>query len=152
MSEYTITIDCEPYLAQWATHHFGNPVHFPPRSIENRLLRRFLDTTLGNPNQDNRGNLRIVIPYSKEKDPRCGWVYLNLSAKKALHESLMTLFLRNLWNELGDMDNCNCELTTLIYAWLEKHGIEDSCWETIRQKYYRLRKAYADNGVNLTVR
>ncbi len=148
MSNFIIRITCEPYLAQWATHHFGNPVEFPVGSIENRLIRRFLDkepTAV----PDTSGNLLVAIPYSKEKDPRSGWTYLSPSARKAVRESLYTLMLRNLWTELGDLAHVNCELSTLIYSWLEKHGMDDSSWETIRQKYYRLRKLYGEKGIDL---
>jgi hypothetical protein len=65
-------------------------------------------------------------------------------------ESLYSLFVQNLWAELGDSHQYKVELTNLIYAWLDKHGIEDKYWECIRQKYYRLRKLYAEKNIKLT--
>lgn len=149
MKDYTIAIRCEEYLAQWARCHFGDPVQFPQASIENKLIRRLLQRECGNPAMEFEGNLRICIPSSKEKDPRCGWCFVGRKGKLAIKESLATLFEMNLWAELGDLNKVHCELTTLIYAWMEKHGIDPEFWETIRQKYYRLRKTYA--RVDITV-
>ena len=33
--------------------------------------------------------------------------------------------------------------------WCEAHGIDDDYTEAVRQKYYRMRKAYAKNGMFL---
>lgn len=149
MNEYLIYLEVPAYLAQWARRHFGDPVELPRDSVESRLVKRMLDKEPSDV-PDLSGNLRLKIPMSKEKDPRSGWTYLSPCAKRCLQESLYTIFLQNLWSELGDLQNVNCELTSLIYAWLEKHGIDESQWETIRQKYYRLRKLYACKGVRLT--
>lgn len=147
--DYTFSVQVQPYLAQWATHHLGNPVDFPRDSPESRLIRRFLDRQPQAAPPRSNGNLRIHIPTSKEKDPRCGWSYMPPRAAEAVADSLNTLFVWNLWTEIGDADIQKCDLTKLIYAWLEKHGIDDHYWECIRQKYYRMRKLYAEKGIKL---
>ena len=148
--QYTFTIDVQPYLAQWATHHLGNPVEFPRDSPENRLIKRFLDKQPRDLPPQLSGNLHIKIPQTKEKDPRAGYFYLSPRAVSLVKESLYSLFVQNLWAELGDSHQYKVELTNLIYAWLDKHGIEDKYWECIRQKYYRLRKLYAEKNIKLT--
>lgn len=143
MSEFLITIQVEPYLADWIHCHFGNPVKLIKESPEQVLLKRFLDKAPLDYNPiGEEGNVRIEIPSFKEKDARCGYHYLSPRAKGLLAESFETLFLLNMWSELGNLDNVNCELTSVIYAWLEKHKMDDRHWETVRQKYYRLRKKY----------
>ena len=67
-----------------------------------------------------------------------------------LVESFDTIFLNNLWTELGDIQNINCSLTNVIYSWLEKHEISEEHWETIRQKYYRIRKRFQEKGIKLS--
>lgn len=149
MNQFVVYLEVEPYLKEWAEKHFGNPVEFPRDSVENRMIKRFLEREPKDRLPDLTGNIAVKIPMSKEKDPRAGFTYLSYNAKRAVHESLMTLFLRNLWAELGDLGKVNCQLTTLIYAWLSKHGISDENWECVRQKYYRLRKTYHEKGVYL---
>lgn len=146
---WTFYIDVQPYLAQWATKHFGNPVEFPRESPESKLIKRWVEHQPKDAPPQLSGNLQIKIPITKEKDPRAGYFYMPPRALSLVRESLETLFVQNLWTELGDAQRYNCELTTLIYAWLEKHGIDDHYWECIRQKYYRLRKLYAEKGVKL---
>lgn len=148
---YTISIEVQPYLAQWATHHLGEPVEFPRDSPESRLIKRFLEKQPRDLPPQLDGNLRVKIPQSKEKDPRAGYFYLSPRAVGLVKESLYSLFVSNLWAELGDASRYNCDLTNLIYAWMDKHGIADEYWECIRQKYYRLRKLYADKGVKLAM-
>lgn len=146
---YTFYINVQPYLQQWAIHHFGNPVEFPRDSPENRLIKRFIEKQPTNTPPTTNGNLAIKIPMSKEKDPRNGYFYMPPRAANLIKESLYSIFIQNLWTELGDSHNFNCELTSLIYTWLNKHNISDQYWECIRQKYYRLRKSYAQKGIKL---
>ena len=70
-----------------------------------------------------------------------------------------------MWSDIGSLVNINCNLSTVIRAWCEKHGIirptdditdidelqaaEDENarnLETVRQKYYRLRKKYQNTA------
>lgn len=155
----TITLTVEPYLASWLEKHFGNPVELIKDSPESRLLKRLLDKRPDDVTRE-QGNIRVNIPFYKEKDPR---VYSHLcdTAKDALVESFESLFLNNLWSEVGDLRNINCQLSSVIRAWCERHGIitqtdrisnvadlkqaeEQNArnFETVRQKYYRLRKKY----------
>lgn len=144
MSEMCIYINVEPYLAEWIKHSFGDPVVMPKDSPESRLLKLFLDKQPADVPIDRPSdfNVAIRIPWYKEKDSRT-YFYLAPRAKAMIAECYETMFISNLWLELGSGHNLNCSLTTLVYAWLERHGINDEHWETVRQKYYRLRKRYA---------
>lgn len=155
----TITLYVEPYLASWMTKHFGSPVELIKDSPESKLLKRLLDKQPENISPEI-GNVRINLPSFKEKDPRV-YSYLCEAGKAALIESFEGIFINNLWTEIGDLKNMNCQLTSVIRAWCEKHGIilptdqitdikelrsteEQNArnFEVVRQKYYRLRKRY----------
>lgn len=155
----TISLYAEPYLAAWMIKHFGNPVELIKDSPESQLLKRLLDKQPETISLEN-GNIQINIPSFKEKDPRV-YSYLCEAGKAALIESFEGIFMNNLWTEIGDLKNMNCQLTSVIRAWCEKHGIilptdqitdikelrlteEQNArnFEVVRQKYYRLRKRY----------
>lgn len=144
MSDTCIYLKVEPYLAEWMKASHGNPVQMVKDSPESRLVKLFLekqpiDIPIDNPNDFN---IAIEIPWYKEKDPRV-YFYLTERSKAMIAECYQTLFVQNMWRELGQLQECNCSLTAIIYAWLDKHGISEEHWETIRQKYYRMRKRYA---------
>ena len=40
MSKFVIYLDVEPYMKQWLTHAYGDPVVFPASSSENAVIRR----------------------------------------------------------------------------------------------------------------
>lgn len=149
--DYFIYLKVEPYLAQWLTKALGDPIDFPRESPESKLIKRFLDKQPDNatPDTGTDGNLRIIIPWSKEKDPRT-YNYLSPRAKEMLVESLDTIFINNLWTELGGLEDIRSSLTNVIYAYLEKHNINEDHWETIRQKYYRIRQRYQKKGIKLS--
>lgn len=135
-------------MAQWAIHEFGGttPISLPKHSIERRILEFFLQKRPDNlPSDiDNNANLVIQLPVFKEKDPMRGFSYLPPRAQKLLVRTLKNRFKIKLWDDLHVFSNCGEEISSLIYAWMEKNGIEDSPqnWEAIRQIYYRQRKFY----------
>lgn len=144
MSDICVYLQVEPYLAEWIKASHGDPVDMLKDSPESRLLKLFLEKQPAGVLPDNPAdfNLAIKIPWYKEKDPRV-YFYLSEKAKELIAECYQTLFIQNMWRELGNLHECNCSLTSLIYAWLDKHGISEEHWETIRQKYYRIRKKYS---------
>lgn len=144
MSDICVYLKVETYLAEWIKHAHGDPVQMPKDSPESRLLKLFLERQPANIPIDKPSdfNVAVRIPWYKEKDART-YFYLSPRAKAMIAECYETMFLHNLWCELGSVENLTCSLTALIYAWLERHGMSDEHWETVRQKYYRLRKRYA---------
>ena len=42
MSKFVFYLKVKPFIKQWLTHHYGNPVTFPSRSAENACIRRFV--------------------------------------------------------------------------------------------------------------
>jgi hypothetical protein len=152
MSRFVIYLKLEKYLSQWLVHSLGNPVRFPAQSNENCVIRRFLQKLPEgkSPELPFEGATVIVIPDSKAKNPEV-YNYLGKKAKEAVTECIEDLFRRNLWAEIGTLTekNCSVGLNKTIAAWCEMHGIDDDYTETVRQKYYRMRKAYTKKGIFL---
>jgi hypothetical protein len=93
----------------------------------------------------------VQIPYFKEADPRV-YNYLGKAAKKALLESFDQIVEKSMMCEIGSLENIRRgRISPAIYAWMEKHGIEDNAnnWYTVSQKYYRLRKKYLKYGIKV---
>lgn len=149
MSKFVIYIKLETYLHQWLTHSLGNPVVFPAQSCENATIRRFLQKLPvdAKPQLADASLTAICIPESKAKDPAI-YNYMGQAGKEAVVECIEDLFRRNLWHEMGDLTPGRRGVNGQIAAWCEMHGIGIDYVETVRQKYYRMRKAYAKRGIN----
>jgi hypothetical protein len=148
--EYFIYLSAPEHLAQFIRHSFGYPVELIRDSPEARILREYLSKEPeGFTDYSELCNVKIRIPYFKEKDPRV-YHYISSSTRQALLESFDELLKRSMYQEIGALGNQNCKLSTLIYAYMEKHGIEEKYWYTISQKWYRLRKSYAKQ-CNVTI-
>lgn len=148
LMEFVFYITLQPYLHQWLTHALGNPVRFPRRSNENAIIKRFIQKNDGvTPELFRPGVTPIIIPDSKAK-PVVQFNYMGPRGKKAVIEMIEDLFRRNLWNEIHSFE-LTCGINAAIDAWCELHGIDDRYTETIRQKFYRMRKSYNERGVYL---
>lgn len=150
MSNFVIYLDIEPFLRQWLCKSFGNPVIFPPQSVENSTIRRFTRIRPQNidPDKPSDKNVAICIPDSKSKDPMT-YNYLGPKGKEAIVECIEDLFRRNMWAELNDLSDCGCSVMKAIYSWCEMHGIDLDYANTVRQRYYRLRDSYTKKNCNL---
>jgi hypothetical protein len=150
MSKFLIYLHVEPYIRQWLIHSFGNPVEFPASSNENAVIRRFTQKQPASlkPQKPSEDDVAICIPACKYKNPET-YNYLSLQAKKALEESIIDLFRINMWNDLGDLADTSCKKMSAFRAWCTMHGIDVEYAETVRMKWYRMRKSYQTKGVNL---
>ena len=150
MSKFLIYLHVEPYIRQWLIHSFGNPVEFPASSNENAVIRRFTQKQPASlkPQKPSEDDVAICIPACKYKNPET-YNYLSLLAKKALEESISDLFRINMWNDLGDLADTSCKKMSAFRAWCTMHGIDVEYAETVRMKWYRMRKSYQTKGVNL---
>ena len=150
MSKFVIYLEVEPYMKQWLTNSFGDPVVFPASSNENAVIRRLTTKRPCNnvPEQLTEKSVAICIPTSKYKSPET-YNYLTSFGKQALLESLDDLFRINMWSDLGDLSDITCKKMSAFRAWCQNKGIDIDYAETIRMKWYRMRKAYQKQGVNL---
>lgn len=150
MSKFTVYIRLQPFVGQWLTNAFGNPVVFPPQSIENSTIRRFIRKRPADvrPDTASPGMTAVCIPDSTQAPPET-YNYLSPKGKKALEECIEDNFKLCLWSELHDLHDVGCTVMTAIYAWCENHGIDLDHAGTIRQRYYRLRDSYLKHGIDL---
>ena len=150
MSQFNIYINLKPFIAQWATNHFGNPITFPPQSVGNARIIAVLRKTPrdADPDVEKEGFTPVAIPYSKQKDPS-SWNYVTPSGKKFIAEYVEALFQDNLYQEFSEMCGADSKLQTAAYAWCEMHGIDIDYADTIRQRFYRERERLLACGVDL---
>ncbi|HEY6914805.1 MAG TPA: hypothetical protein VI413_09025 [Paludibacter sp.] len=150
MSDYNVYLTVPKYLEQWITHTFGNPVELIKDSPEMRTLNELTVKLPCNkmPDTGKDSNITIPIPYFKGKDPAI-YNHLHDSGKNALIESFSTLFDKNLFHEITDLINCTPDSlgkkkkrAALIYAYMEKHGIDEDHWDTVSQRFHRLNQQY----------
>ena len=151
-NNYYIYLNVEPYLKAWLESNFGEPVVLPKDSPENKTIVRFLELKGSRENEevtDSESNLRILIQGTREKRPE-RFNYLPERAKKILISSLDGLFEQNLWQDFNHQRKLNkCSIIDFIYAWMEDYKIPFDAHETLRQRYYRLRRTYEKEGVYL---
>lgn len=153
MSQFCIYIKLKPYLKEWLVHSLGEPVVFPDHSNENAVIRTFIQRRPADaPVEINTAGefTAICIPDSKAK-PAEYYNYISHSGKKAIIEAIEDRFIQNLWGELSILtfSNYGKGINTHIEAWCEMHGISLDSAETVRQKYFRIRKAYTEKGIDL---
>lgn len=146
-SNYNVYLKAPDYLAEWITDTFGNPVQLIKDSPEMRLLN---ELTVKRPcdEQPDTGegaNVIIPIPYFKGKDPAV-YNHLYKTGKDAMIESFTTLFDKNLWTEITDLKNGRVKKKTLIFVFMENHGINERHWDTISQRLHRLHVKYRNRN------
>lgn len=150
MSQFCIYVELRPFVSQFLRHSLGDPIEFPPQSVENSTIHHFIDRLPAGRVPDTAGVelTAIAIPDSKTK-PAATYNYMSPRGKEAVSQCCELLFNRCMWVELGDMSALGCKTMTAIYAWCEKHGVSIDYADTIRQRYYRMRESYTKRGIDL---
>ena len=142
-----VYIDLDPYLAQWFVHEQGGtvPVSLMRGSIERAILEQFLQrlpegTT---PRTARDGGLAIVIPQFKHKPPET-YFYLPKRAEELLVSCIRNRFDIDMWTTLNRFVSVFRRMDELIYAFMEKNGIEmtEKNWNAIAKRYQRKRNSY----------
>lgn len=145
MSDVIIWIDMEPYLRQWYIHDGGGnvPVRLKKGGPDSNLLRCLLRKQPPGAHEETEreGAVPIVVPYYRGKNIQANH-YLDHDARVAFHNHVRNRFQVELWKDLHKTRFVRKRKQDLIYAWMEKHGIEDSetNYFAIQKIYQRLRK------------
>lgn len=140
-------IELEDYLAQWFRHEQGgaDPVRLTRGSIESGLLEQFLQTPPPDyvPDFGGDGKLAIELPNFRNKDTR-SYYYLPPKARDALVACIRNRFDISMWQSLHRFASVFQRQDHLIYAFMEKHGIEltEKNWNAIAKRYQRKRDIY----------
>ena len=147
MSDICIYIPLEDYLAQWFIHEQGGevPVHLLRGSVESKILENFIAKRPNDvlPETAGEGRLAIAIPTFRHRPPAT-YNFLPQRATAALLNIIRNRFDISMWNELHHFGKIDKRQDDLIYAFMEKHGIEASekNWNAIAKRYQRLRNVY----------
>lgn len=140
-------LELEDYLSQWfIDSHGGNePVSLIRGSAEWGLLEIYLKTPPKDyvPEVGGVGYVAIELPNFRSKDTRTNY-YLPQKAKEALKSCIRTRFDIEMWAEIHRFSNLFKRKDDLIYAFMEKHGIEltEKNWNAIAKRYRRKRDIY----------
>ncbi len=154
MSQLSIYISLPQYLDQWLRSEYWNPdtrrVEFPrgsaPRAILQSCLTKIPSGALTH--IPSKGEIPIEVPTFRGINPRV-FCHLPDRGRKALVSCLKKYFAAVVWQELHPLLSHDVQITDVVYAFLDRHGIEPTPqnWETVRQMYYRMRKKTANSDV-----
>lgn len=155
MSNYCIYLKVPTYLDQWLRHDYWNPVTDRVEFERGSNLHSILSTFLRKePTGYERGDvsdlLPVEVPTFKGMNPD-QHNYLGHEGKKALISAIKRNFKTLIDRELSVFYNADVTIIDIIYAFMEKHGIDttEKNHEAIRQMYKRQRdKNLKPNGVN----
>ena len=152
MSDNYIYLKLNPFVAEFLKNKYGNPVKFDPKSVANDNINFVLQRRPPMYRRDDEvteGMTPIVIPYSKQKDPRT-WNYVSESGKQLLVDYCESLFNVTLWKEVKDVStHADANLQRIAEAWCSKHGISIDYVATIRMRIYREKKKLLRHSIDL---
>jgi len=143
-------IELDDYLAQWFIHEHGgrNPVQLVRGSPESDIVEAFVQVPPKDyrPSCGSMFHVPVMFPHFRGKDPQF-YNYLPPCAIEALIRCIRVRFDVQMWEELHRFGYLGKRKDEIIYAWMEKHGIEptETNWCTIAKRYQRKRKVYQNN-------
>ena len=145
MSSYCIYLELPTYLEQWLRHDYWDAssgrVEFERGSNCHCIMATFLKSRpLGFREADYEGLLPVEVPTFKGLKPETH-NYLSREGQSALISAIKRNFKVLLDKELSVFFAHDVSITDIVYAFMDKHGIEPTAqnWETIRQMYKRMR-------------
>lgn len=146
---FYLTLD--DYLAEWFINEHGgnNPVRLKRGSPECDIVELYMAVPPRDDYIPEMGELfqvPVLFPHTRGKDPQY-YHYLPPKAYAALVACIRTRFDVQMWEELHRFGYIGKQKSELIYAWMEKHGIEDTerNWCAIAKRYQRKRKIFQNN-------
>ena len=149
MSQFNIYLNVPDYLKDWLRNEMWDEeeqrIVFPRNSAEWIVLCLFIAKRPADVPVDVADDdlLPVKVPTQSGKNPYV-YNYMPEYAKKALVNTIKRRFKYMMWEELHVIKPDEVQITDIVYAFMEKHGIADNGknWETIRQMYFRMRKIY----------
>ena len=148
MSQFLLYIPLEDYLSQWFINEQGgeSPVRLTRGSVESKILEVYLMKRPDDlvPDLDTEGKVAVIIPEFRNRPPEY-YNHLPKFAITSLQNVIRSRFDISLWKDLNGFGNIiRNRQDELIYAWMEKHGIElnEKNWNAIAKRYQRQRNVY----------
>ena len=148
MSQITVHIPMEDYLAQWFIHERGGtvPVSLGYGSVESKILETYLikrPHDVG-PDFGGEGKVAVYIPTFRNR-PAEVYNYLPKAAAQVFANSIRHRLDIELWNAVHPFEKMGLQrIDELIYAFMEAHGIkfDESNWNALAKRFQRQRKLY----------
>ena len=154
MKGIIIYLHLETYLRQWLTHRLGTPVRFPDRSYENALLLRLISRPSGGSEPPTTicppDSVPIIVPDCARRRPEY-YCALTRRAQSQMARAVDNLFRLHLWSECAHLIHTR-RLNQGLDEWCARQGIAIDYREAVRQKFYRMRRAYEEKGIFLRKR
>lgn len=137
------------YLREWLIYRLGSPVSFPHGSYENAVIARHITRLPPHtaPQLCAPDCLPITVPSLLGKPPHL-YNYFPRRGQAALTEAINTLFTLDLWHSLAPKLTTP-HLNESIEQWCKSRHIAPQYREAVRQRFYRIRQAYAARGIIL---
>lgn len=150
MKDIIVQIRVERYIKEWLEFHLGSPVKFPERSYENALLHSYLGKRPADaPPEKTRGDcVAVVITDCLHRKPEY-YNYLGTRGHRVMASAIDGLFRLAMWSGCAPLLHADTELNRGIDKWCAENGISLDAREAVRQKFYRMRKAYLKTGIIL---
>ncbi len=149
MNNTSVYLELPGYLREWITKKMGSPVRFPLRSYESALIGRSL-TTLPKgamPVERNDNCIHIIAPCPHGK-PAWKFTYINERSRNHIVEAIVALFRIDMWSSILPYIQRG-SVNDTIDRWCADNGISLDNREAVRQKFFRMRKAYEKYGIIL---
>lgn len=137
----------EAYIREWFIHDMGGqePVKLIRGSVESKILEVYLTKLPEDmlPDMNVEGSVAVYIPTFRNKPPD-RYNYLPKHAMNYFINVVKERFDIELFNDLYRFGKITEEQKELIYAWMEKSGIDKNgtSWDTIAKRYQRQRNYY----------
>mgnify|MGYP001035953499 CR=1 FL=1 len=151
MSKFVLYLEVKPFLRQWLTYHYGDPVRFPLCCRQNiEIVKSLTRLAPGRtPAMPTHSTVAIVIPDNKQRPPA---VYNQLSRAGEIHlrKVIDDLFSDNFLSEMRRYRRDGLSVLDSVYTYCKAHHIDIDHANTLRQRDYRERKLHAKCGVDLT--
>lgn len=144
MAKISLYFDVEEYLKQWFVFDSGGeyPVRLRKKSPESIFIEVAIRPKReAEESPKTRGNLEIIIPSFRYKDPE----YYNHFPASAIPKFIAILKKRfdlQLWNDMIRVQNMpGLTFKDELQTWMEAHGIEitDTNYEAVNKRAQRMR-------------
>lgn len=149
MTNLLIYIPLTGYLRQWLIGRMGSPVSFPRGSYENAVIARHLSRLPKGlaPHLCGPDDVPVCVPVVHGKPPEV-FNYFGRRGVAELTEAILTLFTLDMWHGIAPLLT-SARLNDGINDWCKARGISLDNREAVRQRFYRIRKAYGERGIIL---
>ena len=152
MNEKVVYLKLDGYTRDWLINRFGDPVRFPARSYENEILARYIVSLrhICGPKVEKEGKIAIVVPAIHGK-PWESHNHFTRDGKKCLKAAVKNLFeldlLGSVMPRLAEGD-----IYKFINDFCRSRGISHESRPAVIKRFYRIRREYQKNGINLIVK